>query len=220
MERTMARSYQRYCPIAHALDTVGERWSLLVVRELTHGPLRYTDLLERLQGCGTNILAARLRQLEASGVVQKRRLPPPAASTVYELTEYGEGLRPALRELAWWGARSIGPPVGRELEPGWLVHALETIGAPPETTPSFELRIGDEIAGLAQGKVVDGPISDPDVVVSGDATGFYYLMIERRTDGLDVTGSLDDLECVLDGIGAPGRASPAASGHDAASLAP
>src|SRR4029450_13408627 len=92
-----------YCPMAHALELVGERWSLLVVRELLHGPRRYTDLAGNLPGIGTNILAARLKDLEGCGVIAKRRLPPPAASQVYELTPYGHALKPLMRELAVWG---------------------------------------------------------------------------------------------------------------------
>ena len=104
----MTKRYEQYCPMAHALDLVGDRWALLIVRDLMHGPLRYTDLVERLPGIGTNILAARLRDLERHGVVTRRILPPPAASRVYDLTDYGRELRPALRELALWGARSLG----------------------------------------------------------------------------------------------------------------
>src|ERR1044072_1473010 len=118
----MGRKYDQYCPIAHALDLVGERWSLLIVRELLHdGALRYSDLHARLDGCGTNILAARLKALEKGGVVRRRRLDPPAASWVYELTEYGEGLRAVLHVLAHWGARSLGPPARTgDLTEGWL----------------------------------------------------------------------------------------------------
>ena len=102
----MARCYDQYCPMAHALDLVGERWSLLIVRELLEDDqLRYSDLHSRLQGCGTNILAARLKTLEQGGVVRRRQLDPPAASWVYELTEYGKGLREVLHVLAHWGAR-------------------------------------------------------------------------------------------------------------------
>src|SRR5580765_804413 len=144
----VGKSYQQYCPIAHALDLVGERWSLLVVRELLHeGPLRYSDLHARLDGCGTNILAARLKALEQGGVVRRRRLDPPAASWVYELTEYGEGLQAVLHVLAHWGARSLGPPERTgDLEPGWLAGALRI--ALPATCASerIEFRIGDEIA--------------------------------------------------------------------------
>jgi DNA-binding HxlR family transcriptional regulator len=95
--------------MAHALDLVGDRWSLLVIRELMHGPKRYTDLVDGLPGIGTNILAARLRDLEQADVVARRTLPPPAASKVYELTDYGRELRPAMRELALWGAGRSAP---------------------------------------------------------------------------------------------------------------
>src|SRR5438876_7668129 len=128
MIERMAKHYDQYCPVAHALDVVGDRWALLVVRELIQGPKRYTDLAEGLPGIGTNILAARLRDLEAAGVVTKRTLPPPAASTVYELTEYGAGLKEALYALARWGARTIGPPApGDELYPEWGMNALPAL---------------------------------------------------------------------------------------------
>jgi len=83
------KRYDQYCPIACSLGLIGERWTLLVVRELLHGPKRYTDLAEHLPGIGTNILAARLKELESGGLVEKRKLPPPWASTVYELTAAG-----------------------------------------------------------------------------------------------------------------------------------
>src|SRR5436190_1495386 len=101
----MPKHYEQYCPMAHALDLVGERWALLVVRELMHGPKRYTDLADGLPGIGTNILASRLRDLEPCGIVAKRTLPPPAASRVYELTDYGRDLRPELVKIQ--GDRSL-----------------------------------------------------------------------------------------------------------------
>src|SRR3712207_9199288 len=85
----VGKRFDQYCPIAHALSLVGERWALLIVRELLRGEKRYTDLAAGLPGIGTNILATRLRELEAAGIVGRRRLAPPAARTVYELTEYG-----------------------------------------------------------------------------------------------------------------------------------
>src|SRR3712207_6674695 len=97
------RSYDQFCALAKALDVLGERWTLLVVRELLLGPKRYSDLLEGLPGIGTNLLATRLKTLEANGLVARRRLPAPAASTVYELTDRGRGLEPALYELMRWG---------------------------------------------------------------------------------------------------------------------
>jgi DNA-binding HxlR family transcriptional regulator len=104
------RSYQQFCGIAHALDLVGERWALLVVRELLVGPRRFTDLLDGLPGVGTNVLTARLKELERAGVVQRRTLPPPAASKVYELTDYGRQLEAPLLALGRWGAMTLGSP--------------------------------------------------------------------------------------------------------------
>ena len=83
------RNYHQFCAIAHALDIVGERWTLLVVRELLMGPKRFTDLLSNLPGIGTNLLAARLKELEEQGIIERSTLPPPAASSVYVLTELG-----------------------------------------------------------------------------------------------------------------------------------
>ena len=124
----MSKRYDQYCPVCHALGLVGERWALLVVRELLKGPKRYTDLLEGLPGVGTNILAARLRELEAGGIVRKRKLPPPAASTVYELTEYGQELEEPLYALARWGARSLGPPGKKDhLYPDWGLDAFAAL---------------------------------------------------------------------------------------------
>ena len=189
MIQGMAKHYDQYCPVAHALDVVGDRWALLVARELLQGPKRYTDLAEGLPGIGTNILASRLRDLETAGVVTKKTLPPPAASRVYELTDYGLELKPVMRELALWGARSLGPPTADdELFPGWLVCPLDMILGPLAPAGRFEFRAGDEIASLVDGVAYTGPIDDPDVVVEGDAEGLYHLFIERRLDGVSITG--------------------------------
>jgi DNA-binding HxlR family transcriptional regulator len=183
------KKYGQYCPMAHALDVVGERWSLLIVRELLEeGPLRYTDLHCRLGGCGTNILAARLKQLEQGGVVHRRQLPPPAASTVYELTEYGEALRPVLHELAHWGARSLGPPVASDaLETGWLAGALR-IALPP-TAAQIEFRVAEETAHVADGEAFAGPADEPAAVVECDVGGFYELLVNRDLAAVEVRGS-------------------------------
>src|SRR5258708_21493356 len=150
MIQRMAKHYDQYCPVAHALDVVGDRWALLVIRELTKGPKRYTDLAEGLPGIGTNILAARLRDLEAAGGVTKKILPPPPASRVYELTDYGLELKPVMRELALWGARSLGPPTSAdEFFPGWLVCPVDTILGPLAPPRRFAFRVGAEIASLA-----------------------------------------------------------------------
>jgi len=204
MIQHMAKTYDHYCPVAHALGVVGERWALLVVRELLQGPKRYTDLAEGLPGIGTNILASRLRDLETAGVVAKKTLPPPAASRVYELTDYGLELKPVMRELALWGARSLGPPTGDdELFPGWLVNPVEMILGPLAPTGRFEFRVGDEIASLVDGVAHAGPIDDPDVVVEGDAEGLYHLFIERRLDGVSISGDRALFERLIDAAPQP-----------------
>ena len=186
----MAKSYGQYCPVARALDLVGERWSLLIVRELIEeGPLRYSDLHDRLEHCGTNILAARLKELERGGVIRRRRLPPPAASTVYELTEYGEGLQPVLHQLAHWGARSLGPPRSEaDLEPGWLHGALR-MALPRASEGRIEFRCGDELASLADGIVHDGASKDPEAVVEGDAGALFRLFVDRDLGAVTIKGS-------------------------------
>ncbi|MEO6712739.1 MAG: winged helix-turn-helix transcriptional regulator [Mycobacteriales bacterium] len=100
------RTYADACGMAHALDLIGERWALLIVRELVIGPKRYSDLLADLPGISTNVLAARLEGLEQTGVLQRRRLPPPAASSVYELTTWGGALEPIICSIGRWGAAS------------------------------------------------------------------------------------------------------------------
>jgi DNA-binding HxlR family transcriptional regulator len=195
----MVKRYEQYCPMAHALDLVGDRWALLVIRELMHGPKRYTDLVDHLPGIGTNILAARLRDLERNGVVTRRTLPPPAASKVYELTDYGRELRPAMHELAMWGARSLGPPTDEdELFEGWLSNAMDIALAPLAPSGRFEFRAGAEIASLVDGEVVDGPIEDPHVLVEGDPEGIYSLFVDRCLDGVTIQGDQALLDALLE----------------------
>lgn len=195
----MTSRYDLYCPVAHALKLVGDRWALMVVLELIRGPKRYTDLVESLPGIGTNILATRLRDLETFGIVTRRRLPPPAASRVYELTEYGRGLKPAIRELALWGARSLGPPSDEDdLFPGWLSNAIDTVLAPVAPPGRFEFRVGDEVAGLVDGEAVNGRIEHPDVVVEGDPQAVYYMFTVGRLDQVTVYGDRELLQRLVD----------------------
>jgi DNA-binding HxlR family transcriptional regulator len=215
----MAKRYDQYCPVAHALDLVGERWALLVVRELMHGPKRYTDLAEHLPGIGTNILASRLRDLEACGIVAKRTLPPPAASRVYELTEYGRGLRQVMRELALWGARSLGPPtVDDELFPGWLANAVDTVLGPIAPPGHFEFRVGEEVASLVDGEAQPGSMGHPDVVVEGDPEGVYHMFVDGRLDLVSVQGDRALLQQLIDAAPAPAE-TPAAATAGAAIFA-
>jgi DNA-binding HxlR family transcriptional regulator len=200
MASAVGKSYDQYCPIAHALGSVGERWSLLIVRELLHGPRRYTDLADALPGIGTNILAARLRELESADVLAKRKLPPPTPVTVYELTAKGRGLHRVLHELARWGARSLGPPPPGEVEsqPGWLEHALRVaicLAAPPGR---YVFRVGDERASIVDGVAMPGEAEQPDVVLTSDAVGFYHLFVDGRTDLVEVEGDREAFERLLD----------------------
>ena len=206
----MSKRYDQYCPVAHALGLVGERWSLLIVRELLQGPKRYTDLASSLPGIGTNILAARLKELEGCGLVSKHRLDPPAASMVYELTPYGLELKSVMRSLALWGLRSIGPPADEhDFAPGWLYSALDTVFAPAAPVGSFEFRIGGEVASIVDGEARRGPIEEPDLVVEADVQAFYWLFVERRWKGVKVTGERELLEQLLDAASAPAPAAPA-----------
>lgn len=122
------KPYHQWCAVAKALELVGERWTLLVVRELLEGPKRYSDLRDGVPGIATDVLAARLRDLERSHVVGRRTLLPPSSSKVYELTDLGRGLAPVVRSLAHWGMQLLGPPDATEtFRPQWLATALRAL---------------------------------------------------------------------------------------------
>jgi DNA-binding HxlR family transcriptional regulator len=142
------RTYDDGCAAAHALDLVGERWALLVVRELLLGPKRFTDLRAGLPGVSPNVLAQRLRKLEGAGVVRRRKLPPPAASRIYELTDWGEELEPVVISLGRWGARSPLRPRDAALGVDSLVLSLRTMFDPRAAKgikASYELRLGEDV---------------------------------------------------------------------------
>ena len=142
-----SRTYDQFCGVARALDLVGERWALLIVRDLLLGPKRFTDLRRGLPGIGTNVLAARLKELERAGVVQRRTLPPPAASAVYELTEYGRAVEGPLLAFGRWGARSMGTRQPEQaLRSEWLAVALKAFFRPEaaaDLRADIELRFDD-----------------------------------------------------------------------------
>src|SRR5688500_1575807 len=124
----MSRSYQQYCPLARAMDVVGDRWTMLVLRELFFAPKRFTDLETRLEGIAPNLLSRRLKELEARGLVTRRKLPPPAAATVYEATSQARGLQVAMLELSKWGLQFLGPYDGEDkFSIAWLAPMLEGI---------------------------------------------------------------------------------------------
>jgi len=189
------RSYHQYCPIAHALDLVGDRWALLIARDLMLGPRRYTDLRDALPGTGSNILTARLKALEGAGVIRRRTLPPPAASTVYELTPYGRGLEGVIAALGRWGVESLGV-----MQPGQIIslesvmlagRALVAALAPALGTARAELRIADAtFSGVFDVRVADGAVVEvtrepaddaalPDLAVRTDVATLYAVAAGR-----------------------------------------
>jgi DNA-binding HxlR family transcriptional regulator/putative sterol carrier protein len=170
------RSYGDACGIARALDVVGERWALMVVRELLLGPKRFTDLRGGLPHVSPDVLAQRLRDLEQAGVVHHRRLPPPYASKVYELTPGGRALEPVLIELGRWGGAYAPPPGdGMCMSLDAYIVSLRTL-FDPERAGDFaarvELRLGDERfrVVIADGQVEAGrgELPDADAVIETD----------------------------------------------------
>ena len=175
------RNYGQHCTVARALDVVGERWTLLLVRELSTGPKRFKDLLVGLPGIGTNLLAGRLKALEGEGIVRRATLPPPAGSNVYELTELGRELEPVIAALSRWGARLMDAPgEDDEVRAGWAAVALRSALVARGSggrSGSYEFRIDGEAFHLRvvegeEGTRVEarqGSAPDPAPVVVGDA---------------------------------------------------
>lgn len=164
------RDYFDGCGAAHALDLVGERWALLVVRELVLGPKRFTDLRTGLPHASPNVLSQRLRELEDAGVLRRRRLPPPAASAVYELTEWGQELEPVLQALGRWAARSL--PEADSIKVDSFVLSLRTLFVPERAAGldvTLQLVLDEQPfrAHLAHGglDIERGEVRDPDVTV-------------------------------------------------------
>jgi DNA-binding HxlR family transcriptional regulator len=169
------RTYGDPCGIARGLDLVGERWALLVVRELLLGPKRFTDLRAGLPKLSPDVLAQRLRELERSGIVHRHTLPPPAASRVYELTDWGRGLEPVVLALGRWGSRAPFPPGGQELGVDSVMLALKTLFDPAladGVDVCVQLRWGQHgfVARVGDGRLeIDrGGRDAPDAIVATD----------------------------------------------------
>ena len=181
------RTYCDGCAAAHALDLVGERWALLVVRELLLGPKRFTDLRAGLPGVSPNVLAQRLRELERAGVVRRGKLPPPAASRVYELTDWGLELEPVIVRLGRWGARSPSKPRDAALGVDSLILSFRTMFDPRAAdglSASYELRLGEDRfrAEVADGhfEVVRGVAERPDAIIETDSNTLAALVYDDR----------------------------------------
>ncbi|HEV3354367.1 MAG TPA: winged helix-turn-helix transcriptional regulator [Acidimicrobiales bacterium] len=178
------RSYGQYCALAKALDVVGDRWTLLIVRELAvQGPSRYTDLRHGLPGIATNMLVDRLREMEENGIVQREDAPPPVATALFSLTERGKELMPVLFALGRWGVPIMGERGDDEWRGYWLKYPLEELfaDAEPDQPPvTLELHTGDGPVTVETGdgriRVQPGAAADPDAVVSGQPEDVIELL--------------------------------------------
>jgi DNA-binding HxlR family transcriptional regulator len=206
------RSYGQYCSIAKALDVVGDRWTLLIIRELMiRGACRYTDLKNGLPGIATNLLSDRIRELESAGLIRREEAPPPVATTLFHLTEAGAELQPVLDAIGQWGVRYMMEPAdGDQFRGHWFAFPASFFlhdrdpGGPPV---SIELRTASDPAvievsgGSATTRL--GPAAAPDLVLRGEpqlilALFSGHLTAAEVTDrGLEISGDASVLERVL-----------------------
>lgn len=214
---TSTRTYGEACASAHALDLIGERWALLVVRELLFGPKRFSDLRAGLPAIGPNRLAQRLRELERHEVVRRRKLAPPAGSWVYELTDWGRELEPILIQLGQWGRRSPFRDLTAHIsadslmlavrgdfhpQPGDYFHATYTLRFNED---HFTVRVAD-----TRIEVTRGHTDNPDVTIDTDIKTFVALLTRTRTpheairEGrLAVSGDTTALDRLLNALPRP-----------------
>jgi len=211
------RSYKQYCAMARALDVVGSRWTLLLVRELLTGPKRFTDLLTWMPSIGTNLLTDRLKELEGHGIVAKRTLPPPAGSAVYELTEVGRALEPVVLALARWGIRMLGRPEDPQLfSARWSILEMKALFIPELAVglnEAYEFHVSGEVFHV----VIDGgsvhpgqgPAQDPVVTLTADQDAFLDLCWgaldpdDAESAGVQIDGDRDALLRAMKIFGLP-----------------
>jgi len=176
------KTYGQYCGLAKALDHVGDRWTLLIVRELLMGPRRYSRIRAGLPGIATNLLADRLRELEADGIIRQ-------GDAGYELTEFGRGLEKVVHELVRWGGhwmRHREPE--EEFRPEWFAIALAAL-VPRRRAGKVEIRTGDGVVSIDRGRVLVGSSDDPDAIVEGETQLVLGVAAgELPLASLDVTG--------------------------------
>lgn len=205
------RSYDDGCAAAHALDLIGERWALLVVRELALGPKRFTDLRVGLPGISPNVLAQRLQDLEAASILIRRRLPPPASVWVYELTDWGLELEPVIRDIGRWAARSPHLPHGRPMSVNSFILSLRTM-FDPRAAGDFEAKIDLRLEGQTfRAEISEGRLDlpgtstgPPDSILAGDPNalaaviyGGQKLADAVRAGDLRVEGDLSAVKRFL-----------------------
>jgi len=224
--------YRQFCPLARAAEIIGERWTLLIVRELLLRPSRFSDFLAGLDGISTSVLAERLAGLEEAGLVRRTVLKPPATATVYELTDYGHDLEPVVFELERWGYRRLLPPrPGDRFDAGWLRLAMTACARKSETRRSaFAVEVPDNgesvtvyVSGGPRGTVVHPPPGTAHTAIRGDAETLFEIVsghlspVEAHAHGrIEVRGDVSALPVfprlfdVPSGAATPGvRAQPA-----------
>ena len=198
MDAPPQRRYEDACAAAHALDLVGERWALLVMRELIFGPKRFGELRKGLPGISANVLAQRLEGLEAAGVVRRRKLPPPAAAQVYELTAWGRESESIFQALGRWAARSPAHDPGLPFSAASLLLSFRTMldpGRAEGIDARIGFRIGDEtfLARLSDGglEIEAGPSEGADAVLAGSAAAIAGAVYGgRKLEELEAEGAL------------------------------
>lgn len=226
---TVKRKYGEACGLAHAGELIGERWALLVIRELVLGPKRFTDLRAGIPRVSPNVLGQRLRELERAGVVRRRTLPPPAGSKVYELTEWGKDLEPIALELGAWAARSPAFPTEAPVGADSIVLAFKALFDPDAASDAdvdamltvdghaFHLRVaGGEMT------ISREPVADPDVALETTAKDLASVLLGERSPDeaiasgdVRLAGSQAAFETILGSL-APPETAPEA---EAAALA-
>lgn len=216
------RSYNQYCGLAYALDIVGERWTLLIIRELMAGPRRFTDLMAGLPDISTNLLSERLKSLELQGILCRRVLPPPAGSTVYELTPLGQALEKTLLELGKWGSQFVPPSAegATLLNVGSYALTLKIFFRPELAqgiNETYELRIDHEVLQVqiktGEIQVQQGQTRKADVIFQTDIRSYLGLLTRQiqpdeaiARDLIRIEGDPGALNRFLSLCGLPGAA--------------
>jgi len=195
------RSYDQFCALARALDVVGDRWTLLIIRELFARDSRYSDLRDALPGIATNLLAERLRQLQEAGVIEAYDAPPPVRATVYRLTPRGRELRPAIRALVTWGVPLLATGQGDDaFRTQWLVMPVRILFDGVDVADLAPLTVlveaGNEPATIEVSREglwmeLGAPVSEPQVEVAGEPEKVFEFLTgtsDARTDGVRIRG--------------------------------
>ncbi len=206
------RNYGQSCSLAGALDRIGGRWALLIVRELSLGPLRFSELVRAVGGAPTDVLTKRLRQLEQDGIVRRSELDPPAAATAYELTAVGRELEGPLLELGRWGLNFFRAAEVEAISPSHLPNSLRVILRPPADASislqlrsegqSFRLRIANGWIDAERGKA-----SDPDLTLYGPPRGVMAALVGAAPAGseVEIEGDPEVLEALQEMVVLPER---------------